>query len=62
MRVKISLDNDRLKIKGKRKKIIIPLDPKQGRMWEKPNDDDADICQLYQVIHHNEDTIKPNRK
>ena len=62
MRANISLDKDRLKIKGKGKKVIIPLDPNQGWPWEETNDDDAEIRRLYQVIHHNEDTVEPNEK
>jgi len=31
MRAKISLDRDRIKLNGSARKIIIPLDPKEGK-------------------------------
>ena len=34
----ISLEKDRSKLKGKGKKVIIPLDPKEGAPWEEPDD------------------------
>ena len=43
MKANISLNKDKLKIKGKGKNIIIPLDPREGRPWEEPNNDDVDI-------------------
>ena len=61
MKANISLDKDRLKLKGKGKNIIIPLDLRYGRPWEEPNDDDANILRLYQVIQNNEDTIEINK-
>ena len=60
MRANILVDKDRLKIKGKGKKIIIPLDPKDGWPQEDPNDDDADIHQLYQAIQYKKHTIETN--
>ena len=54
----ILLDKDKLKIKGKGKKIIIPLDPRDGRPWEETNNDDAGI---WQAIQNNEEMIEPNK-
>ena len=33
MKAMISLERDRIKLKGSRRKIIIPLDPKEGKPW-----------------------------
>jgi hypothetical protein len=35
MRATISLERDRIKLKGSGKKIIMPLDPKEGKTWVK---------------------------
>ena len=37
MKENISLEKDRIKLKGQGKKIIIPLDPKEGAPWEEPD-------------------------
>jgi len=60
MKASISLEKGRIKIKGKGKRVIIPLDPVKGRAWEEPDDDDVDARRLYQVIELTEDTIEPN--
>lgn len=60
LKASISLEKGRIKIKGKGKRVIIPLDPVKGRPWEEPDDDDVDAWRLYQVIQSNEDTIEPN--
>ena len=33
MKTTISLERDRIKLKGSGRKIIIPLDPKEGKPW-----------------------------
>lgn len=60
MNANISFNKDKLKIKGKGKKVIIPLDPRYGRPWEQPNDGDIDGQHLYQIMQNNEYTIQPN--
>ena len=60
MKASISLEKGRIKIKGKGKRVIIPLDPVEGRAWEEPDDDDFNAQRLYQVIKSNEDIIEPN--
>ena len=60
MKENISLEKDRIKLKGQGKKIIIPLDSKEGKPWEQLDDTEADIHQLYQVMQSNADTIEPN--
>jgi hypothetical protein len=35
----ISLERDRIKLKGSERKIIIPLDPKEGKTWVKTWDE-----------------------
>ena len=56
----ISLDKDRLKIKGKDKDVIIPLKLRDGQPLEEPNDDGTNVWYIYQIMQNNEDTIKPN--
>ena len=60
MKSNISLEKDRIKLKGQGKKIIIPLDPKEGAPQEEPDDSEARVRKLYQVIQSNLDTVKPN--
>ena len=38
MKANISLEKYRIKLKGQGKKVIIPLDPKEGAPWEEPDD------------------------
>jgi len=61
MKASISLEKGRIKIKGKGKRVIIPLDPVKGKAWEEADDDDVDARRLYQVIQSTEDTMEPNR-
>jgi len=61
MKASISLEKGRIKIKGKGKRVIIPLDHVKGKSWEEVDDDDVDAWRLYQVIHSTEDTMEPNR-
>jgi hypothetical protein len=35
MKVTISLERDRIKLKGNGKKIIIPLDPREGKTMDR---------------------------
>ena len=38
MKANISLEKYRIKLKGQGKKVIIPLEPKEGAPWEEPDD------------------------
>ena len=62
MKANISLEKDRIKLKGKGKKVIIPLDPKEGAPWEEPDDSEAKVRQLYRIIQSNLDTVEPNEQ
>ena len=62
MKANISLEKDRIKIKGQGKKIIIPLDPKEGTPWEEPDDIEDKVRQLYKVIQSNYDLVEPNNQ
>ena len=62
MKSNISLEKYRIYLKGQGKKVIIPLDPKEGASWEEPDDSKAKVRQLYNVIQRNLDTIEPNDK
>ena len=61
MKASISFDKDILKIKGKDKKFIIPLDTIDGRPLEKPNDDNTNVWWIYQIMQNNEDNNEPNK-
>ena len=60
MKANISLEKDRIKLKGQGKKIIIPLDPKEGTPWEELDDTEDKVKQLYKVIQSNYDLVEPN--
>jgi len=51
MRAMISLERDRIKLKGSGRKIIIPLDPKEGKPWVETWDEAHESRRLYQVIN-----------
>lgn len=60
MKANISLEKDKIKLKGQGKNVIFPLDPKEGGLWEEPDDSKARVKQLYQVMQSNLDTVEPN--
>ena len=49
MKVSISLDKERIKLKGHGQKVIVPIHPSQGEPWNEPIDEEVNIRQLYQV-------------
>ena len=59
MRAMISLERDRIKLKGSGRKIIIPLDPKEGKPWMESWDEDQEAKCLYQVNNEQKDYIEP---
>ena len=60
VKANISLEKDRIKIKGQGKKVIIPLDSKEGAPWEELDDSEAKVRQLYKIIQSNLDSVEPN--
>ena len=60
MKANISLEKHRIKLKGQGKKIIIPLDPKEGAPWEEPDDSKDKVRKLYKIIQSNLDSVGPN--
>ena len=60
MKANISLEKDRIKLKGQGKKIIIPQDPKEGTPWEELDDTEEKVRQLYIVIQSDYDLVEPN--
>ena len=60
IKANISLEKYRIKLKGQGKKVIIPLEPKEGAPWEEPDDSEAKVRQLYKIIQCNLDSVKPN--
>ena len=43
MKASISLDKERIKLKGLRQKVIVTIHPSQGEPWIKPIDEEIDI-------------------
>ena len=60
MKENISLEKYKIKLKGKGKNIVIPIDPKEGKPWEELDDSEAQIIHLYQIMQSNSDTVIPN--
>ena len=60
MKENISLEKERIKMKGQGKKIIIPLDLKEGAPWEEPDDSEDKVRNLYKIIQSDLDSIEPN--
>jgi len=56
----ISLERDRVKLKGSGRKIIIPLDPKEGKPWVKTWDEAQEAWRLYKVINDQIYNVEPN--
>ena len=59
MKESISLDKERIKLKGNGHKVIVPIHHSLGETWNKPIDEEVNVRQLYQ-IQNNEDYIEPN--
>ena len=59
MKVSISLDKDRIKLKGNKQKVIVPIHPSQGKPWTEPINEEVNIRQLYQ-IQNNAYYTEPN--
>ena len=49
MKASISLDKERIKLKGNGQKVIVTIHPSQGEPWIDPIDEEVDIRQLYQI-------------
>ena len=58
MKASISLDKERIKLKGNGKNVTIPIHPSQGEPQTEPIDQDVNVRQLYQ-IQNNEDYTDP---
>ena len=43
MKASISLNKERIKLKGNRKKVIVPIHPSQGEPWTKAIDEEVDV-------------------
>ena len=52
MKASISLDKERIKLKGNGQKFIVPIHPAQGEPCTEPIDEEVDVRKLYQ-IHNN---------
>jgi hypothetical protein len=56
----ISLERDRIKIKGSIRKIIIPLDSKEGKPWVDRWYGNQEFQQLYQINNEQRDNFELN--
>ena len=43
MKASISLDKERIKLKGNGKKVIVPIHPSQGEPWNEPIDEEFNV-------------------
>ena len=59
MKASISLDKERIKLKGNGQKVIVPIYPSQAETQTKPIDKEVDVRQLYQ-IQNDEDYTEPS--
>lgn len=60
MKATISLEKDKIKLKGNGKKIIIPLDLHEGKPWVEAYEEELETRRLYQVLHEHQDNVEPN--
>ena len=60
MNTSISLKKERIKLKGEGKKVIVLINPSQGKPWADLDEIDDDIRQIYIIVQHNEYTVEPN--
>jgi len=59
MKAIISLERDRIKLKGSGRNIIIPMDPKEGKPWMESWDEDQEARCLYQINNEQKYYIEP---
>jgi hypothetical protein len=59
MKANISLEKDRIKLKGDGRKIIIPLDPKERKPWTESWDEDQEARCLYHINNKQIDYVEP---
>ena len=59
MKELISLDKERIKLKGNGQKVIFPIHPSQGEPWTEPIDEEVNVRQLYQ-IQNNKNYAEPS--
>lgn len=60
MTTNISLDKQRINLKGKGKRTVVPLGPSGGKQWDEPDDEDVYVCRIYKIMSNNEGIIEPN--
>jgi hypothetical protein len=58
MKENISLEKDRIELKGDGRKIIIPLDEKEGKPWIESWDEDHEDRCLYQINNEQRDYVE----
>ena len=58
----ISLERDKIKLKGSGRKFIIPLYPKELKSWAETWDEAHEAQRLYQVINKKIDNVKRKNK
>ena len=43
MKASISIEKEKIKLKGEGNKVIVPIFPSQEKPWEEPNENEGDI-------------------
>jgi hypothetical protein len=59
MKTTISLERDTIKLKRSVRKIVIPMDPKEGKPWMESWDEDQEAQCLYQINNEQRDYVEP---
>jgi hypothetical protein len=57
MKSNISMEKDRIKLKGDGRKIIILLDQQEGKPWTESWDEDQEVWFLYQINNEQRDYL-----
>jgi hypothetical protein len=57
MKSNISMEKDRIKLKGDGRKIIILLDQQEGKSWNESWDEDQEVGFLYQINNEQRDYL-----
>jgi len=60
MKATTSLEKYRIILNNIDKKIIIPLDPQEGKPWVEPWEEYLEMGRLYQVLYEEKCIVEPN--
>jgi hypothetical protein len=60
MKSNIPLEKEKIKLKGTGRKIIILVDPNEGKPWSESWDEDQEAQCLYHIINEKRYYVEPN--